>query len=102
MKRPARGKSPGRKRSLVAGPPEAADPFSTASLIGANLIPLVGVLFFGWDAATILVLYWAENLIVGFYSILRTVLASVEPDPPAPPAPQTPDNPPRPVMLPVA
>ena len=52
MSRRTKGKTPGRKRSLVAGAPEGADHFSTASLIGANLTPLVGVLFFGWDAAT--------------------------------------------------
>jgi len=83
LKRRTHGEARGKKRSVVAGPPEGGDRFSTASLIGANLTPLVGVLFFGWDAATILVLYWAENLIVGFYSILRTVLASVQPEPAA-------------------
>lgn len=80
MKRRTHGEACGKKRSLVAGPPEGGDRFSTASLIGANLTPLVGVLFFGWDAATIIALYWAENLIVGFYSILRMAVASVKPE----------------------
>lgn len=80
MSRRTKGKTPGRKRSLAAGAPEGADPISTASLIGANLTPLVGVLFFGWDAGTMVVLYWSENLIVGFYSILRMALASVKPE----------------------
>jgi hypothetical protein len=31
----------------------------------------MGVLFMGWDAGLILLLYWTENLIVGFYNILK-------------------------------
>jgi hypothetical protein len=42
-----------------------------AFLIGANLIPLVGVLLFGWDLAQIMVLFWAENAVVGFYTLLK-------------------------------
>jgi hypothetical protein len=41
------------------------------SLLAANTIPLWGVLFLGWDAFSIVLLYWAENLIIGFYNILK-------------------------------
>ena len=47
------------------------DSLSLVALIGANLIPLVGVFFFNWDVAFIVILYWAENLIAGFYNILK-------------------------------
>jgi predicted permease len=47
------------------------DTFSLAALIGANLIPFAGVFFFGWDVSFIVLLYWLENLIVGFYNILK-------------------------------
>ena len=47
---------------------------SIVALTVANLIPLIGVLFFGWDAAAIVLLYWIENLVVGFYNILRMIL----------------------------
>jgi len=40
---------------------------STGSLILSNLVPLFGVLFFGWSISTILILYWSENAIIGFY-----------------------------------
>jgi hypothetical protein len=40
-------------------------------LIVANLLPLVGVVFFGWDVAALVVLYWSENLIIGFYNLLK-------------------------------
>jgi hypothetical protein len=48
---------------------------SALLLIAANLIPLVGVLFFGWSLLTILVLYWIENGIVGFWNVPRIILA---------------------------
>lgn len=34
-------------------------------VIGLNLIPVVGVLFWGWSAFALIILYWLENLIVG-------------------------------------
>jgi hypothetical protein len=53
---------------------------SIASLILSNLVPLVGVLFFSWDVATILILYWSENIIIGFYNILKMALAQGKSD----------------------
>jgi hypothetical protein len=51
---------------------------SITALTVANLVPLLGVILLGWDAAAIVLLYWIENLIVGFFNILRLVLARVE------------------------
>lgn len=50
------------------------DRLSLITLIGANLIPLAGVFFFNWDVTFIVLLYWAENLIAGFYNILKIAL----------------------------
>ena len=36
-----------------------------------NLVPLVGVLFLGWNVYTLLVLYWAENGIVGALNVAQ-------------------------------
>jgi hypothetical protein len=47
-----------------------------ALLVAANLVPLVGVLFFGWELMTILVAYWLENGIVGLLNVLRLALAA--------------------------
>jgi len=69
----------GNQPTVVAGAPERADRFATASLIGANLFPLFGAIFLGWDAAAIIVLYWAENLIAGFYNVLRMALVTAKP-----------------------
>ncbi|GAB5450153.1 MAG: hypothetical protein Hals2KO_04810 [Halioglobus sp.] len=44
---------------------------SLAMLVMANLLPLAGVLFFDWDIAYLMLLYWSENLILGFYTLLR-------------------------------
>lgn len=41
------------------------------ALVAANLLPLVGVLAFGWDLRGVLLLYWAENVIVGLWAIVR-------------------------------
>lgn len=41
------------------------------ALLVANALPIVGVLFFGWDAFAIVLLYWTENIVIGFYNILK-------------------------------
>ncbi|MHC4260618.1 MAG: DUF6498-containing protein [Planctomycetota bacterium] len=45
------------------------------ALVVANVIPLWGVLYLGWDAFYILLLYWSENLVIGFYGILKIAFA---------------------------
>lgn len=47
---------------------------SLMALVAVNLIPLAGVLFLGWDAAMILLLYWSENLVIGAFNVIRMVL----------------------------
>lgn len=44
---------------------------TTIALIIANLIPIYCVLFLGWKVFTILFLFWFENLVIGFYNILK-------------------------------
>lgn len=41
------------------------------ALVLANLVPVFGVLYLGWDVGAIVVLYWTENLITGAYTLLR-------------------------------
>ena len=56
------------------GPDTVAPPLwslSGLALIGANLIPLAGVVLFGWDLASVLVLFWAESGVIGFYTALK-------------------------------
>lgn len=44
---------------------------SVVVLILANLIPLVGVLFWDWSVFEVVVLYWLENVIIGGIYILK-------------------------------
>lgn len=54
-------------------------PLAVVLLIAANLVPLAGVLFFGWNILTILALYWVENGIVGAFNVAR-IAHAVGPD----------------------
>lgn len=45
-----------------------------AALLLVNLIPVFGVLFMDWDVGGIIVLYWAENLVIGLYTILKMLV----------------------------
>jgi hypothetical protein len=51
---------------------------SAMFLILINLVPLAGVFLFGWDAGTILVLYWLESVIIGVLNIPKILLARPE------------------------
>ena len=52
-----------------------SSPVAIALLVGVNLIPLAGALFWGWDVFTLLILYWLENGIVGVFNVLKMALA---------------------------
>lgn len=52
---------------------------SSVVLIAANLVPLFGVLFLDWDAFSIVLLYWVENVIIGAINVLK--MATCSPDP---------------------
>lgn len=41
------------------------------ALVLANLVPLVGVAFFGWSLAEVMVLFWLESAIVGVDALAR-------------------------------
>ena len=51
---------------------------SVLALLAANLYPVVGVVFLGWDAFYLLILFWMENLVIGFYNIIKMLLVSRE------------------------
>ena len=40
-------------------------------LIAVNLLPIVGVLFWGWNVFEIVSLYWFENVVIGAINILK-------------------------------
>jgi hypothetical protein len=44
---------------------------AVVALVVANLIPLIGAIWFGWNVWTILIIYWLENGIVGAFNVLK-------------------------------
>ena len=44
---------------------------AVVALIVANLVPLAGVLWLGWDVWGILIIYWLENGIYGLFNVLK-------------------------------
>ncbi len=52
---------------------KTASPINTPliGLVLANLLPFAGVIFFGWDLFAVVLFYWAENLVVGFYTLVK-------------------------------
>ena len=42
----------------------------------ANLVPLVGVLFFDWSLFTIMFCFWLESAVIGCLNILKLVIVA--------------------------
>ncbi len=48
---------------------------SVLLLVAVNLIPLGGVLCFGWQVFPIMFLFWLENVVVGAFNVVKLLLA---------------------------
>lgn len=48
-------------------------------LLAVNLLPIAGVWLGGWDAFVLLVLYWLETLVIGFWTMLQIALEPQRP-----------------------
>lgn len=46
-------------------------------LVAANAVPVVGVVFFKWNPFMILVIYWGESAIIGFFNILKMFIGGI-------------------------
>ncbi len=46
-----------------------------SAVLVVNLVPLVGVLVFGWNAATLVAIYWFELAVMSFWAVVRAVFA---------------------------
>lgn len=44
---------------------------SEICLIAANMIPLIGVVFWEWRVFDVMLLFWLENVIIGLFNILK-------------------------------
>jgi hypothetical protein len=50
---------------------------STILIIAMNLVPLVGIWLWNWDAFLLLILYWFETAIIAFWTMVRIGLLPV-------------------------
>jgi hypothetical protein len=44
---------------------------SVVWLVAVNMVPLAGVFLLGWEVSAILFLYWAENVVIGLFYLLK-------------------------------
>lgn len=51
----------------------------TILLVGANLIPLLGALIAGWDPLLLVLFYWLETAVIGFWVCLRVATQPADP-----------------------
>ena len=70
---------PAETDALAAEPAVEGDPVtlgspSTIALIIANLVPLTGAAFFGWNLGHVMVLYWAESAVIGIFNVCKIVV----------------------------
>ena len=88
MTRPGRRDKPGRASkppsATPAGAPSLASPLAArlqgladrhrlVALLAVNLFPVICVLLFHWDVTQLMLLYWAENVVIGVYVVAKMV-----------------------------
>lgn len=54
--------------------PQLLEPRSLL-LLGANLLPVLGVLLMGWDTFLLIMLYWLETAVIGFWTFVGILRA---------------------------
>jgi hypothetical protein len=55
---------------------------SAIALLAANVLTVAGVFLLDWDVAAIVILFWFENLVIGFWNVLKMIRTdNVYPDP---------------------
>ena len=47
-------------------------------LILANIVPIIGTLYFEWAPMDIIFIYWLETLFIGFFTIIKMIFAPRE------------------------
>lgn len=65
---------------IAPGTPAPASKFflylPVVVLLVSNLIPLIGVLYWGWDTFVLLMLYWLETVVIAFWTLFRILIAA--------------------------
>ena len=55
----------------AAAPKGARDRLPVVALVLANLLPLAGVALLDWAIGDVMVLFWAESAVIGFWNLAR-------------------------------
>lgn len=64
-------KKPSELPPPATSPPVNLTSPSTLTLILANLVPIAGVAFMHWDLGDVMLLFWTESAVIGFFNILK-------------------------------
>ena len=67
---------PVRSARVVSRPAAAGGYLSIIFLVAANFVPVAGVLLFDWNVTDLMVLFWAENVVIGVYALLKMAVIS--------------------------
>ena len=59
-----------RTLTAVDAPVSLGSP-TTSVLIAVNLLPVAGAVFWDWDLGQMMLLYWAESAIIGFFNLCK-------------------------------
>lgn len=51
---------------------------SVIALLFANIIPIIGVLFWNYDLGMLLLVYWAESGIIGLYTLIKMIIIATK------------------------
>lgn len=70
---PAQPGTPSADNDGAPAPLSLTSP-SALMLILANLVPVYGAAWLGWELSDVMVLYWAESAVVGFYNVLKMIV----------------------------
>ena len=60
--------------SMVSNPPLSLASPTTLVLIAANLVPVAGSLFLDWKLSDVMLLYWAESAVIGFFNVAKIIV----------------------------
>ncbi|MGE0596516.1 MAG: DUF6498-containing protein [Hyphomonadaceae bacterium] len=58
-------------------PSKAGVVLAVVGALAVNAIPIVGVMFWGWSAFALILLYWLENVVVGVRTLLSMAASGV-------------------------
>ena len=69
------------------------------SLIVANLITIILAILGNWELATVMFIYWAQSIIIGFFTVMSLLLVNIPPPAPGQKQPEQQPGGPRTIYI---